>query len=446
MVDNQYVEIVNVRADSIAAELGIEVGDQLVEIDGQQIRDYIDYKFLCTDLYLEVLIKKSSGEEWLLEIEKEYDEDLGLEFSGIIYDKLKKCSNNCIFCFVNQAPEGLRKTLNLKDDDYRFSFLQGSYITLTNLSQDELERIKRLHLSPLYVSVHTTNPQLRAKMMRNSTAGEILSILKELAEAGIQFHTQIVLCPEFNDGAELDRTISDLIELSAAIKSLAVVPVGLTKYRNNLYPLRSFRANEAEEVIEQVTTWQEKLRNREESNFIYLSDEFYLLADREIPPAEEYNGFPQLENGVGMVRRLWQQFAQLEDELPTALSKSREYTLVTGELGKKALAPLIDRLNQITGLKIELLEVQNQFFGSEVTVTGLLAGADIIRALRNKVVANQVVLPAVLLNDDQLLIDDLHIDDLRAEFPELDFIIVENEAADLVEQLVKIQPGGGVNE
>ncbi|ADL12570.1 DUF512 domain-containing protein [Acetohalobium arabaticum] len=437
MEEEPYVEITDIRPDSIADELDIESGDKLLRINDQQIRDYIDYRFLSTDLYLELLIRKKNGEEWLYEIEKDYDEDLGLEFSSIIYDGLKKCNNNCIFCFVDQSPAGLRETLNLKDDDYRFSFLQGSYITLTNLAEEEINRIKRLHLSPLYVSVHTTDPELRVRMMHNKKAGDILPKLRELVEAGIEFHTQIVLCPEINDGQELDRTIENLIELTPAVRSLAIVPVGLTEYRSGLYSLRSFTAQEAEEVIEQVAKWQEKLAQRGE-NFIYLADEFYLLADRELPAVEDYNGFVQLENGVGMIRLFWQQFEEAADQLPASLNEEADFTLITGELGAEALRPVIDRLNEIEKLSLNLLIVENKFFGSQVTVTGLLAGEDIIKAIEEAEVADKIVLPAVLLNDDDLFIDDLKLSDLENRFPQLEFILVDNDAENLVNRLMNI--------
>ncbi|SJZ54275.1 DUF512 domain-containing protein [Selenihalanaerobacter shriftii] len=438
MVESSCIEIETVQLDSIADELNIEPGDQLLTINGSQIRDYIDYKFLITDLYLEVLIRKSNGEEWLLEIEKDYDEGLGLEFSGIIYDDLKKCNNNCLFCFVNQSPPGLRETLNLKDDDYRFSFLQGSYITLTNLSREEINRIKRLHLSPIYISVHTTNPELRVKMLRNSKAGDVLSYLKELAEVGIEFHTQIVLCPEINDGDELERTIKDLLELSSAIRSLAVVPVGLTKFRDDLYSLRSFTTEEAKEVVEQVEQWQKRIGEKCGENFLYLSDEFYLLANESIPPTKNYNGYPQLENGVGMVRLFWEQFNEVEEKLPTTIDKKQQFTLITGELGVATLEPMVARLNEINNLDLDLLVVQNSFFGENVTVTGLLTGQDIIETIKKRDLNGSIILPELLLNEDRLFIDDLQLDVLEAEFPEIEFIIVNNNAKDLVKTLINI--------
>ncbi|KXS42308.1 MAG: hypothetical protein AWU54_1367 [Candidatus Frackibacter sp. T328-2] len=436
MEKRNCIEIEAVSPNSIAADLDIESGDKLMSINGMPIRDYIDYKFLVTDLYLEVLIKKSNGEEWLLEIEKDYDEDLGLEFSDIIYDGLKKCNNNCLFCFVNQSPPGLRRTLNLKDDDYRFSFLQGSYITLTNLRAKDFERIKRMHLSPLYISIHTTNPKLRVKMLRNKKAGKVLDRLKDLAEFGIEFHTQIVLCPNLNDGEELDRTVQDLDELASAVKSLAVVPVGLTKFRDELYDLRSFTKDEAKQVVAQVEDWQQKLGQQQGGNYLYLADEFYLLAEQPLPEAEAYDGFPQLENGVGMVRLFWDQFAEVEDELPDTIEEEKKFTLVTGELGEKALRPVVARLNEIRNLVVELLVVPNNFFGREVTVTGLLTGKDIIKKIREEEVTGRVILPEILLNDDGLFIDDLKLEELEAEFDYLEFILVANNASDLTNELI----------
>ncbi|MCK8823928.1 DUF512 domain-containing protein [Fuchsiella alkaliacetigena] len=445
MLAEDVVQIKDVAADSIAAELGIEAGDKLLKINGEVIRDYIDYKFWTTDLYLEVLVEKSNGQQWLLEIEKDYDQDLGIELPGIIYDGLNKCENNCIFCFVDQSPEGLRETLTFKDDDYRFSFLEGSYITLSNLNQEDFKRIKQFNLSPLYVSVHTTNPQLRVQMLGNKQAANILAQLKELAGAGIEFHTQIVLCPGINDGAELERSITDLLELESSLRSLAIVPVGLTKFRDNLFQLRSVTALEAAEVIDSVSCWQERLKQRLGRNFIYLADEFYLLADYPLPTVEEYNGFPQLENGVGLIRFFWHEFSELEAELPAALTDNKSFSIVTSSLGAQALEPVVSRLNETKGLDIKLLVVENRFFGKEVTVTGLLTAQDIIAALKEGSPEKKVVLSTVMLNQEGLFIDDYSLADLKAEFPELDFIVVENKAATLINRLLN-QYGGVVNE
>ncbi len=412
------VPIVNVAPDSIAEELGIEPGDLLIHVQGKIPRDYIDYVYLTSDEELEILIQKPNGEEWLLEVEREPDEELGIQLEGIIFDQLKECNNHCMFCFVDQMPDGLRSTLSFRDDDYRFSFLQGSFMTLTNLSSEDFERIKQLKLSPLYISVHSTNPSLRKKMMGNKKAGMIMEMLSELKDAGITFHTQIVLCPGVNDGDELKRSIEDLASLRPNLLSLAIVPVGLTKYRDKLYPLNSFTRKEAENVYQIVTGYQKQFINEDE-NFVYLSDEFYLLTGHDLPLDEEYHGYPQLENGVGLSRLLLDEFAAIELELPEKMLRSARILMVTGVLGEKVLKNLIYRLGKIEDLEIDLLCVVNQYFGSKVTVTGLLTGQDLKKAIQ-KAEPNQydlIVLPDVLLNDDQLFIDGVSWEHFETAIP-----------------------------
>lgn len=404
-----YLEIEAVQADSIAFELGLQPGDKIIRINGQQLRDFIDYKFLLTDNYLEIEVMRRDQEYWVLEIEKGLDEELGIEFSEIVFDGLKTCANNCLFCFIDQAPSSgeERASLYVKDDDYRFSFLEGSYITLTNLTESELNRIKRLHLSPINISVHSTNPEVRQKMLNNKQAGRILTQIEELVAAGIKLNTQVVLCPGINDGRYLEETIANLGEFAPQIKSLAIVPVGLTKHRDGLPELRSVTPEEAEEVIAEVEEWQNYFRQQLGCSFVYLADEFYLLANREIPSADVYDDFPQLENGVGMVRLFWEQFQEVETELPTRISTPRRVSVVTGKLGEKVLFPVIDRLNQITGLNVELQVIENQYYGKMVTVTGLLTGRDILNQLQEVSTEELVLIPDILLNEEDLFLDNL---------------------------------------
>lgn len=404
-----YLEVEGVQADSIAYELGLQPGDKIIRINGQKLRDFIDYKFLLTDTYLEIEVMNRDQEYWVLEVEKEFDEELGIEFSEIVFDGLKTCANNCLFCFIDQAPSSgkERESLYIKDDDYRFSFLEGSYITLTNLTETELNRIKRMHLSPLNISVHSTNPQVRQKMLNNKQAGKILTQIEELVAAGIQLNTQVVLCPDINDGRYLEETIADLGEFAPQVKSLAIVPVGLTKHRDGLDKLRSVTPEKAEEVIAKVEEWQKHFREQLGFSFVYLADEFYLLADQDIPPEEMYDEFPQLENGVGMVRLFWQQFQELEPELPVKISPFRKVSVVTGELGEKVLRPIINRLNQITGLNVELEVIKNEYYGEVVTVTGLLTGNDILNQLGATSPEELVLIPDILLNEEDLFLDNL---------------------------------------
>ena len=399
---NSYIQIEGIKKNSIAEEVDLEAGDKLVKIDGQVLNDYIDYKFLVTDNYLELEVVKQNGEYWVIEVEKDYDEEIGIEFSDIVFDGLKTCHNNCIFCFVDQMPDGCRKTLSLKDDDYRFSFLKGSYTTLTNLSSEEFNRIKRMHLSPINISVHSTNPTVRKKMLNNKNAGKILEQIKELVRSGIEVNTQVVLCPGINDGQYLKQTIENLGQFAPQVRSLAIVPVGLTKYREGLADLRSFTAEEAKEVIAMVENYQTQFKDSIDSNFVYLADEFYLLAGEEIPTRNYYDEFPQLENGIGMVRLLRDEFEELKSDLPKQIENERKISLITGELGFESLKPIIQRLNEIDNLELEALVMENDFFGSQVTVTGLLTAQDILKQLQETEsdLGDLMLVPDILLNDD----------------------------------------------
>lgn len=421
--------------DSIAEELGIEPGDQLLSIDGQLPKDYIDFVYLTSDEELEIVIQKPDGEIVFLDVEREPGEELGFQLEGIIYDMLHECSNHCMFCFVHQMPEGLRRTLSLKDDDYRFSFLQGSFITLTNLTQREIDRIKMLKLSPLYVSVHTTNPALRQRMMGNKAAGRVMEILRELKESGIEFHTQIVLCPGINDGKELQRSIEDLASLRPNLLSCAVVPVGLTRYREKLYPLTSFTSEQANDVYERVCSYQERFA-AEGENFLYMSDEFYLLTGHTFPESEEYHGFPQLENGVGLSRLLLDEMVTLEDELPDQMIQPTKLLLVTGVLGAKVLEVPVARLRKVKDLTVDLLPVVNVFFGATVTVAGLLTGQDLLRAVQEHEPEEYdlIVLPNVVLNDDDLFIDGLSREEWEEKVPHTVFV---DGLYSLIDQLVE---------
>ncbi len=423
------VEISDVQAGSIADEMGLSTGDKLIEINGQLIKDYIDYQYgIAADTFV-LTVEKKDGQLWELEITKYPDENLGIMIDGIIYDQLKNCKNNCLFCFVKQQPEGMRETLCLKDDDYRFSFLQGSFITLTNLNDSEIKRILRLNLSPLYISVHTTNPSLRVKMMKNPEAAKIMEQLKLFAENGISFHTQIVLCPGYNDMQELDKSIDELISLYPQVLSIGIVPVGLTDFRNNLTDLDRYDNKGAQVVIDQISNWQKKLENQFDENFLYLSDEFYFLAEKEIPEYDHYNDFCQIENGIGLTRLFYNEFSNLI--LPKKV-KNKNVGIITGELGNKALKPVIEELKKIKELTISTIPVINKFFGNSVTVTGLLTGEDIIKTLNNKKdKPDIIILPSIIFNNNGNMLDDLRLTDIKNEFPNIDF----NLAGDMKEVL-----------
>jgi len=396
-MDNGGAVVAGVRAGSIAEEVGIEAGDVVTAINGVPLEDLIDYRFQATGEYIELELLKVNGEEWVLEIDKDYDEDLGIEFAWSTFDGINRCHNRCVFCFVDQMPPGMRETLYVKDDDYRMSVLHGNFITGTNLTGEQVERIIRFRLSPLYLSVHTTNPELRVRMLNNKRAGEVLGYLKELAQAGIEMHTQIVLCPGLNDGAELDKTISDLGRLYPAVQSIAVVPVGLTRFRQGLYELKTYRKDTAKDVIGQVTRRQQEFYGKYENNLVYLADEFYLLAGEEVPLREHYGDFPQTENGVGLVRLFLDSFAEAAEKLPIAIEPGRKVTLATGISGAKVLAGPVQRLNQVAGLEIQLIPVVNEFFGDRVTVAGLITGKDLIRGLKGADLGHKLLLPSVML-------------------------------------------------
>ena len=417
------IPIIGIIPGSIAEELSVESGDILLGINGKLPVDYIEFVDLTSVEDLEILIRKPDGEEWLLDFTRYPGEELGLKLEGIIYDHLRECNNHCIFCFVHQMPLGIRKTLSLQDDDYRFSFLQGSFVTLTNLLEQDLERIKLLKLSPLYVSVHTTNPKLRQRIMGNRKAGKILDILKELKEAEISFHAQIVLIPGINDGEELKSSIENLSLLRPNLLSLAIVPVGLTKFRANLMPLKTFTSNLAGEVVNIVQHYQEKFSNIG-TNFLYLADEFYLLTGEKFPDIEEYHGFPQLENGVGLSRLLLDEFYQLEPTLPVRFKQPKKILLVTGVLAGQVLSEPVQRLQIIKNLEVELLVVENEFFGENVTVVGLLTGKDLKKSLLSHHPGEYdlIFLPNVLLNDDELFIDGMSKNDFIKAIPNTIFV------------------------
>ena len=364
-----------VYPDSIAEAMEIEPGDVLLRINNQKIEDVFDYRYMIKDEYVEVLIRKPDGEEWLLEIEKEYDDDLGVEFENSLMSDYRSCSNKCIFCFIDQMPPGMRETLYFKDDDSRLSFLQGNYITLTNMKQKDVDRIIEMQLAPINISVQTTNPELRCKMLHNRFAGEKLKFLDDLYAGHVEMNGQIVLCKGVNDGEELERSIRDLTGYLPMLKSVSVVPVGLTKYREGLYPMTPFTKEDAREVIRVIHKWQEKVYKEYGTHFIHAGDEWYLLAEMEVPQEESYDGYLQLENGVGMLRLLFNEFEEAFGKL-TGDDRVEELSVATAKLAY----PYIDRMarrmqEKYPGLKIHTYCIRNDFFGERITVSGLITGA-----------------------------------------------------------------------
>ena len=435
--------IQTVRQGSIAEELGIEPGDILLKINDNDIADIFDYQYFTQDEYIEVLIRKPNGEEWLLEIDKDYDEDLGVEFENGLMDDYRSCRNKCIFCFIDQMPEGMRETLYFKDDDSRLSFLQGNYVTLTNMTDADMERIIRYHLSPINISFQTTNPELRCKMLNNRFAGEALACVDRLYEAGITMNGQIVLCKGINDGAELERSISDLTAYLPHLASVSVVPVGLTRYREGLFPLEPFEKEDAVQVLECIHRWQNKIYKEHGVHFVHASDEWYLLAEQELPEKERYDGYLQLENGVGMLRLLMEEFQEAMSMLPPreGIQKNvaEELSLVTGELAYPYIRKMAETImERFPKLQIHVYAITNYFFGERITVSGLLTGQDIISQLQGKELGKRLLLPQnVLRSGEDYFLDDITVPEVEKAL-QVKVDIVKSSGHDFVNTIVKI--------
>jgi len=402
------VKVVSVLPGSPAERAGIVPGDGILEVEGHGIRDEIDLRFWASDDRF-LLTLERDGRRFRVEVRRGPDEGLGIELEPI---RPRTCRNRCIFCFVDQLPRGLRRSLYVKDEDYRLSFLYGNYITLTDLSDEDFERIFAQRLSPLYVSVHSTDPEVRSFMLGRKGIPDIRGQLKRLVEGGIRVHAQVVLCPGINDGGHLDGTLRDLARMHPGVASVAVVPVGLTEHRQGLYPLRPVGPEEAERTLEQIADWQGRFLRELGTRFAFASDEFYILAGKEFPAEEDYEGFPQLEDGVGMARRFLETFGRRSKELPGRVPPL-SIALVTGT----AFGPIMEKLarkveSRVEGLSLRPVVVENRLLGKSVTVSGLLSGGDILRALEESGPGDCVLLPPNCVNDDGLLLDDLRPEDL----------------------------------
>ena len=411
--------ITKIEAGSLAEELELATGDKILQVNGRAPLDIIDLSFLLAEEEIELLIEHADGEREFIEFEKDIDEELGAEFESAVFDGIKRCKNHCVFCFVDMIAPNMRKTLNIKDDDYRLSFLFGNFITLTNLTAKDFKRIKKFHLSPLFISVHSMNPDLRAKMLRTPLGKNIQTQLDELEKAGVEYHTQVVLCKDLNDGAELDYTITEILKRRPHALSLAIVPVGVTRHRRDKFPLKQFDKESAAKVIAQVEEYQKKIRAESGRTFVYLGDEFYLLAEKNLPPVEFYDDFPQIENGIGMTRNFMEemrnaQFVMRNDNL--------KIDVVSGTSFAKVLKNLVDKPN------VRILPVENKFFGSKVNVSGLLTGGDIINAL--KVAGGErdlILIPATALKSgEEIFLDDVTLDDMRKIFTPAQILPIHN--------------------
>ena len=423
----------SVEPGSIADELGIEPGDKLLSINDNIIEDVFDYHYLVNDEEMVVLIEKPDGEEWEMEIEKDYEEDLGIEFEQGLMDEYRSCRNKCMFCFIDQMPKGMRETLYFKDDDSRLSFLQGNYITLTNMSDHDIDRIIKYHLEPINISFHTTNPELRCRMLHNRFAGEALKKVQKLYEAGITMNGQIVLCKGINDGQELERSIRDMSEYLPCLQSVSVVPVGLTKFREGLYPLEPFEKEDAKKVLATIHHWQDKLYEKWGLHFIHAGDEWYALDGEELPEEERYDGYLQLENGVGMLRLLENEFNDIYGELKGD-HKVRRVSVATGYLAWPYLQKLADKLEQkFPETSIYLYPIRNDFFGEMITVSGLITGQDLIHQLQDKPLGDRLLLPCNMFRSgEEVFLDDVTLSQVKDAL-QVDVDIVKSSGQDFIE-------------
>lgn len=442
--------IKSVKPGSIAEEMGIEFGDVLLSIGGHKIEDIFDYQYLIQDEYIEAAVRKADGEEWLLEIDKEYSEDLGIEFENGLMDEYRSCRNKCIFCFIDQMPDGMRETLYFKDDDSRLSFLQGNYVTLTNMSDHDIERIIQYHLSPINISVQTMNPELRCMMLHNRFAGEALQKLDRLYEGGIRMNGQIVLCKGVNDGKELDFSIRSLMKYLPQMESVSVVPVGLSKYRDGLYPLTPFTKEDAEEVLRLIHGWQERIYAEHGTHFIHASDEWYILAGEELPEEERYDGYLQLENGVGMVRLMLTEFDEAymrlskevrrgaSEEIRGGENRKIRLSMATGKLAYPYIRQMADRMEKLfLGLTIQVFAIRNDFFGEMITVSGLLTGEDIMAQLKEQELGSVLLLPQnVLRSGEDVFLDDMTLSQMESAL-QVPVDIVKSSGQDFVNAIVK---------
>ena len=425
-----------VEKGSIAEELGLEPGDTLLEINNTEIKDVLDYRFLINDEFITLKIQTKQGEVAEVDIEKDAYEPLGVEFENSLMDNPLHCTNKCVFCFIDQLPKGMRESLYFKDDDTRLSFFQGNYVTFTNLSDDEIDRIIRLRISPINISVHTMNPELRVKMLKNPKAARLPEIMQRLSDNGIIMNCQIVLCPGYNDGNELTYTIEKLYEMRKCVKSVSVVPIGLTRHREGLCEMTAVDSEKAKELIEEIEKWQKKALGETGTGFVYASDEIYLKAGVPIPESNAYHGFPQIENGVGMIASLREELSDALKSSP-AMKSNRTVTLVTGAAVHSTMCDFAaDIMKKYPRLKINVEKIINNFFGEQITVSGLLCGCDIIEQLRGKNLGDNLIITKNMLRDgENVLLDDVTTQDIEREL-NTKIIAVGDDGYELLEAIL----------
>lgn len=434
-----------VKQGSIAEEMEIMPGDKILAINNTEIEDIFDYEFLVQDTSFEMLVEKPDGEQWLLEIDKEYDEDLGITFENGLMDEYRHCHNKCIFCFIDQMPEGMRETLYFKDDDSRLSFLQGNYVTLTNMSDHDIDRIIRYRMSPINISFQTMNPQLRCKMLNNRFAGEALKKVDKLYQGEIHMNGQIVLCKGVNDGEELNYSIQELTKYLPYLESVSIVPVGLSKYRDGLFPLEPFTSEDAKEVLATIHKWQRKIYAEHGIHFVHASDEWYILAQEELPEEECYDGYLQLENGVGMLRLLLEEFKEAmnkrkcKEGFPNQ-KPADKISMATGLLAYPYIERMAKQVEEAyPNVQIQVYPITNYFFGERITVSGLLTGQDIRDQLLGKDLGNRLLLPQnVLRSGESVFLDDLTVDDLERAL-QVPVNIVKSSGYDFVDAILNLE-------
>lgn len=434
-------KITSVEPNSLGEELGIEVGDYLVSINDTPVKDIIDYKFLMNDEYIEVEIEKSDGEVWILEADKDIQEDLGVDFESSIMDKAKSCSNKCIFCFIDQLPGGMRDTLYFKDDDSRLSFLQGNFVTLTNMQEEDIDRIISYRISPINVSVHTTDPELRVQMLNNRFAGNLYDRLKRLAEAEIEINAQIVVVPGINNGEELKRTVEDLYKLYPSVQNVAAVPIGITKHRKGLKELEIFNKDTARKEIEDLKKLQQKYIKEIGAPFVRLSDEFYVLAEMDLPSEDFYGEYDQLEDGIGMIT-LFRKY--IKDSLNYLSNKNKgSFTIASGVSAYKELLWASEVIKEANpNIILDVYEIKNYFFGETITVAGLLTGKDIIEQLKGKIKTDYLILSSNMFrkgyelsnSKEQIMLDDMKIIDIEKAL-NIKVIVVDYTGEDLIDKI-----------
>ena len=409
------VKISEVTKGSPAAKAGLLPGDYIISINDNEINDVLDYRFYLTEKKVKIKIHRES-ELFDVLIKKDEYADIGLDFETFLMDKNHSCRNKCIFCFIDQLPKGMRETLYFKDDDSRLSFLQGNYITLTNLSESEIKRICDMKLSPMNVSVHTTNPQLRCDMLKNKNAGNVMDTLRAFAESGIKIHAQIVLCRDVNDKAELDLTMRDLASLYPSLESCSIVPAGLTRYRDGLYPLKPFSKQECAEIIAQVTEFSNECLEKYGSRIFFAADEFYIKSETELPDNDSYEGYPQIENGVGLITSMKTEFeSELEYIDEYNIKKEKHCSIATGEAAFGFISSLVEKLSEICyNLDCKVYCIENEFFGENITVAGLITGGDLISQLKGKEIGDTLYIPSVMLRSgEDVFLDDISVSDVE---------------------------------